>query len=114
MMHDTDGLEAILENLHLALRKTMSSGIPIHAQYAGELLQMATQYSTAVILNPARKPGSLVWRTDRHTLHTVSKEALSLAKSNEWQRTLERTRFALSTLPGEPGGIPMTPPKLPW
>jgi hypothetical protein len=112
MVDDTDELEAILNNLHSALRKTVSDGTFIYSQYATQLLQITTQYSNTVMVKRRAKP--LVWGSDRHSLRAISEGALSFAKNSEWQRALEQSHIAMSSLPGEPGGIPITPPKLPW
>jgi hypothetical protein len=112
MTDDRDDLEAILANLKAALEMTASAGEPIHREYAGQLLQITSQYSRTLARGPFR--GALRWRSDPRPLVRLTSEAASRAQTGQWKEALEGTHLALSVLPGEPGGLPITPPPLPW
>lgn len=112
MADDRDDLAAILANLTAALEMTVSAGDPIHREYAYQLLQITSQYSRTLARGPFQ--GTLRWRSDPRPLVRLTSEAASRARTGQWKEALEGSHLALSVLPGEPGGIPTTPPPLPW
>ncbi len=114
MLDDTDTLEEILMNLNRALRKAVSNAAPAHSDYAVQLLDFTTQYATTTRARVAGRPGQLVWNPDPDAVRSLSRDVLDLVKGDEWERALEQSHVVLSVLPGEPGGIPRKPPKLPW
>jgi hypothetical protein len=112
MMEDKDPLEQIIGNLNVALDKTAKSGDHFHREYAAKLSLFTTKYMSSVVKGQPRH--LLKWRGDPKQVISLSEMAVMASKSDQWRTALERTHLTLSTLPGEPGGVPITPPPLPW
>ena len=114
MLEDQNELDQILMKLHGALRKTVSDAPSVHSDYAATLLDFTNQYAVTVRGQGAGKLNRLVWSTPPDEVRALTLQVANLVKGDQWQRALEQTHSVLSALPGEPGSIPMKPPKWRW
>jgi hypothetical protein len=114
MPDDQDALDEILRELHSALRKAVTNAPRAHSEYAAALLDFTTQYAMTLREQAPDQDDHLVWSPAPDDVRGLTQEVVNLVKGDQWQRALEQSHVVLSVLPGEPGGIPMKPPKLPW
>jgi hypothetical protein len=114
MSEDTEALDEILRNLNTALRATVQSASLIHRGHAAQLLDITNRYARSARTYVQARPKGLVWKVDPMALRGLTDDVMQFVRSNDWRRTLERSHVVMSALPGEPGGIPIELPKLPW
>jgi len=113
MSEDTEALDEILRNLSIALRATVESASLIHRDYAAQLLDITSRYALSAGTY-VRAPKVLVWNVDPTAVRGLTDDVMQFVKNNDWRRALERSHVVMSALPGDPGGIPIKLPKLPW
>jgi hypothetical protein len=114
MSEDTEALDEILRNLTIALQVTVASASSIHRDYAFQLLAVASRYADSAGAYVPDQPMALVWNVDPLTVRGLTDDMMQSVTKNDWDQVLEQSHAVMSALPGEPGGIPIKLPKLPW